>query len=444
MPGKAAVIEMTEVTYAKLQRLASSPTCSQGVVCRIMAVLLGFRGLNNQEISAQINFGRQAVGKWRRRWQQSFGALVKFQLSQPIAALDRELLAVFSDAPRSGTKPTFSPEQFVEIVSIATEKPEASGRPVSTWTGRELADEAVKRKLVKSISTSQVNRFLKTASLQPHRSDYWCFTTEKDAELFSKQVRSVCDAYLLAPYRYHRHGIHTVSVDEMTSLQANQRRAETKLPQPGVAGKTECQYTRHGTVCLTGNWHVTLGKMLASTINITRNNRDFAMHIRHTVQTDPEAGWVFILDNLNTHCGESLVRTVAAMLGIDQTSLGIPKKKGVLKSMATRKAFLSDESHRIRFVYLPKHSSWLNQIERIFGIISRRVMRLGSFTSKSDLTKKLLAFIQYFNETFAKPMNWTYNGRPVHDKATEKPKTWRQNWKTRKNRNKIALVTQQL
>ena len=72
--------------------------------------------------------------------------------------------------------------------------------------------------------------------------------------------------------------------------------------------------------------------------------------------------------------------------------------------MATRRAFLSDLSHRIRFVYIPKHSSWLNQIEIIFGIINRRVMRRGSFTSKFDLIEKLKRFINYFNGTIAQPM----------------------------------------
>ena len=168
------------------------------------------------------------------------------------------------------------------------------------------------------------------------------------------------------------------------------------------------------------------------------------MHIRTTVSTDPDAGWVFVVDNLNTHSGEPLVRAVADMLGIDQQTLGTPKKNGILKSMASRKEFLSDKSHRIRFVYLPKHSSWLNQIERIFGIISKRVIRLGNFTSQNDLTQKISRFIDYFNETFAKPMNWTYTGKPVEEKNTETPKTWWRTWKTRKNRNQLALVEAQL
>lgn len=441
MSGKAARITLTTTMYDILQRFANSRMTPVSIAIRMQVVQLAFQRQTNAEISKAVDLGRQQVGVWRRRWQASYEALLAIQFSESSAAFERAIVDTFRDAPRSGAPGTFSAEQVVGIISIACESPSQSDRPVTTWTGREIADEAIKRALVPSISSSQVNRFLASVNHQPHRNKYWCFTTEKDAEEFARQAEIVCQTYLDAPELYHSYNTHTVCVDEMTSLQANERRAETKLPQPGQVAKIECQYTRHGTVCVTGNWHVAQGQMIATTIDETRNNRDFANHICQTIQTDPEAGWVFVVDNLNTHCGEELVRLVATQLGIEQDTLGKAKKSGILKTMKTRRAFLSDRAHRIRIVYIPKHSSWLNQVEVIFGIISRRVMRGGNFTSKADLTEKVHAFIDYFNRTYAKPMNWTYNGRPTKTKADSRPRTWRELRQTASLAKQLALVT---
>lgn len=441
MSGKAARITLTETMYSTLQRLANSRMTARSISNRISSVLLGWEKLSNQQISEAVCIGRQQVGLWRRRWQQSFDALLAIELNETTAEFERSLVSVFRDAPRSGAPRKFTAQQMIGIVAIACEPPSHSGRPVTTWTGREIADEAVKRKLVNSISISQVNHFLAEVAHQPHRNKYWCFTTEKDPEEFTSQVETVCQTYLAAPALYHQENTHTVCVDEMTSLQANERRAETKLARPGQVAKIECQYTRHGTVCVTGNWHVVEGQMIATTIDQTRNNRDFANHIEQTIDTDPDAGWVFIVDNLNTHCGEELVRMVAGKLGIDENKLGKAKKRGILKTMKTRRAFLSDPTHAIRFVFIPKHSSWLNQVEVIFGIISRRVMRGGSFTSQADLTQKIYAFIEYFNRTYAKPMNWTYNGRPILSKKTERPRTWREKRQLKRFAQELAMVT---
>lgn len=288
------------------------------------------------------------------------------------------------------------------------------------------------RSIVSSISVSTVQRLLRKVNLQPHKKKGWCFTTEKDQAVFQRQAQAVCQTYLEAPRRFAQENIRTVCVDEMTSLQANEKRAAGKRPAPGKCGKEECQYTRHGTVCLTGNWDVAEGQFLLPTIEETRNNEDFAKHIDRLIKTGLADGWVFVVDNLNTHCGEPLVKMVAKHLGIPEAQLGCAKKHGILKSMASRRAFLSDVRHEIRFVYIPKHSSWLNQIEAVFGMISRRVMRGGSFTSQADLMDKLMRFTTYFNDKIAKPMNWTYTGRPTEKESVETPKNWRQLWSSRK------------
>lgn len=348
---------------------------------------------------------------------------------------------VLRDAHRSGTKGKFTAEQMVQLVSIACESPRDSGRPIDDWTGRELADEMKQRAIVDSISVSWVNEVLRSMDLQPHKRKCWCFTTEKDRELFEAQVREVCDTYLHAESAYQQHHTHTVCTDEMTSLGANERRAGTKLPRPGQPGKRECQYTRHGTLSLTGSWHVVLGQMIHTTIDATRNGQDFADHIEQTIAMDPDANWIFVMDNLNTHVGEEVVRRIVQLHGIAQDTLGDKKKRhGILGSIQSRREFLRDPAHRIRFVFIAKHSSWLNQIEVVFGIISQRVMRHGSFNSTDDLKSKLLAFVEYFNRTFAKPFNWTYTGRPTRSPTSQRPRTWREKTQNRKLEQLLALV----
>ena len=126
----------------------------------------------------------------------------------------------------------------------------------------------------------------------------------------------------------------------------------------------------------------------------------------------PQTKWEIVADNLNTHLSESAVRLVAEHGGIRQ-NLGEKGKRSILQSKASRKVFLRDKSHRITFHFTPKHASWLNQIEIWFSILARKILRRGNFASTEDLKAKIEAFIDYFNETMAKPFKWTYQGKPL-------------------------------
>jgi len=221
----------------------------------------------------------------------------------------------------------------------------------------------------------------------------------------------VCQLHRQALELYER-GIHLVSTDEMTGIQALERAERTRPMKPGQVELQEFEYIRHGTQSLIANWHVALGKVIAPSIGATRTEADFAAHIAQTINTDPDAGWIFILDQLNIHQSESLVRLVAKCCELD-IDLGLKGHSGILESMTTRATFLADPTHRIRFVYIPKHTSWLNQIECWFSILVRRLLKRASFTSLNDLRERILAFIDYFNRTMAKPFQWKFKGYPV-------------------------------
>ena len=208
-------------------------------------------------------------------------------------------------------------------------------------------------------------------------------------------------------------GIHTVSTDEKTGIQALERICPNKPMEPGKVERMEYEYIRNGTTCLFGNLNVGNGEIVSPLLNPTRTEEDFTNNIKRIIATDPKAGWIFVADNLNTHVSESLVLFVAKKLGIGRKSLGRKGKDGILKSMTSRKTFLEDESHRIRFVFTPKHCSWLNQIEIWFGILCRRLLNRSSFRSLEEMQERILAFIRYFNETIAKPFRWTFTGTPL-------------------------------
>ena len=204
-------------------------------------------------------------------------------------------------------------------------------------------------------------------------------------------------------------GTHLISVDEKTGIQALERIAIRPMKK-GQVRRQDPEYIRHGTTCLIGAYEVASGRIIEFRLHPTRNEEDFVAFIQDTLSTLPEEDTViFLVDNLNIHLSASLVELVAKKINFTE-DLGKKESRGILKNMLSRQAFLENPQHRIRFVYTPRHCSWLNPIENWFGRLQRQVIKHGNFHSVKELEQNIAAYIGFYNRCLAKPLKWKFTG----------------------------------
>lgn len=394
-----------------LKKLARKEKIARNIWVRIYII---FRALkhSNAGIARMLGISDPTVRKWRNRWAAATGRFVAaIRNGATKAELTRLIEEVLDDAPRSGAKPDFTAEQVARIIQLACTPPRTFNRPIERWTPRELADEAVKQAIVSSISPSTVHRFLNNNDVKPHLVKEWLNAAPEDPTTFIPRVSHVTELYRQAR-KLANARVHVTSMDEKPGIQALEPLHPSLPMKPGLVERREFEYTRHGTTCVIASFDVATGMIITITVGPTRTEADFLDHVTRTVATDLDGEWVFVTDQLNTHQSESMVRFVAEACNIS-VDLGKKGKHGILKSMETRMAFLEDETHRIRFVYTPKHCSWLNQVECWFSILARKVLNKEICTSVDDLQQKIRDFVPYYNTTMAKPFRWTYTGRPL-------------------------------
>jgi len=197
------------------------------------------------------------------------------------------------------------------------------------------------------------------------------------------------------------------SSDEKTGIQAISHSQISKM-RVGKLKRIESEYIRNGTTCLIASRNIKTGKLNAYTLGQTRKEEDFLGHVQEIVASQPSKKHIIICDQLNTHKSASLVRWVASLC-YGTIDLGAKGKDGILKSQKSRMEFLENERHHVRFLYTPKHCSWMNQIENWFGTLQRKVIKHGEFNSVDSLEKQISDFICYYNNILSKPINWAFD-----------------------------------
>ena len=239
----------------------------------------------------------------------------------------------------------------------------------------------------------------------------WLHATPAAPEAFAEPVTAVCAVYQQAP-TLDQHGVHVISPEEQPGIQARERAAPTVPLTPRLVERPAYASRRPGTRCFIATCTVAPGEVVPPTLGPRRTEADGAAPSAPTLATDPQAAWSFVVDQLHPHPAATWVHVVASTWRIAE-DLGAQEKRGVLQSMETRAAVLSEVSHRMRWLSTPKQTSWLPHSELWGSLLVRRVLQRGNCTAVEHVQERLVACIHYVNKTMAKPFQWTYAGRPL-------------------------------
>jgi transposase len=359
MAGRACAVpvRLTIKRRRKLGQIIAAGTTPQRLVLRAKIVLAAAAGTANAQIARGLDCSVAVVRTWRGRFAV------------------RGIAGLF-DKPRSGRPEVHGPSARLAVIAVATSVPPGGE---SQWSRPLIAGHLRERGL--AISPSTVGRVLAGARVRPHKVRGWL--SRADDPSFWIRAGQVCRLYLDPPP-----GTVLISIDEKTGIQAKSRRHPVIPGRPGRDARREFEYVRHGTVSILAAMNVTTGQVIAERIG--RN--DSVTFIRFLAMLDqmtpPRLRIRLIMDNGSSHT-----------------------------SRATR-AWLAARP-RFSVTYTPKHASWLNMIEQWFGVLTRRLLRRGDFTSRDDLEARITAFTIRHNK-HARPYKWSYDADADHARYLER------------------------
>jgi len=343
---------------AILEERASSRTAAHAEVVRARIVLLAADGAQNVDIARRVGVCVDVASKWRKRFCE-------------------EGLVGLKDRPRCGRPRHFGSAVVAGIKALACEPPEGRDIPLSRWSSLELAEQAVSEGLVESISSSTVRRWLHAAAIKPWRYRSWIFPRDPD---FATKAGCVLDLYgrvfegvALGPDDY------VISADEKSQLQALARCHPDLAPTPGRIRRVEFEYERGGTLAYMGAYDVHRARLFGSVAPKT-GIVPFMELAERVMALEPYAGArrvYWLVDNGSSHRGQR---------SIDRMSAAWPNA---------------------RLVHLPLHASWLNQIEIVFSVIQRKVIKPADFADLAALQDRLERFEERYNAT-ARPFDWRF------------------------------------
>jgi len=350
-PGRQAqAIKLSREDRKSLELLTRRGTAEHREVVRAHIALMAHAGETTTAISQATGVSVQTVSHWRTR-------------------LARHGVQGLREVARSGRPRRIDAAQRLELLSLACEPAEAQGR--ATPTLDELVERAVERGVVTQLSRSHLQRILQAGDLRPHRVRQWLHSPDPQ---FRQKVNAICALYRQAPK-----GSVVLSVDEKTGIQALQRKHADRAPAPGRARRREFEYVRHGTQALIAALDVHTGRVMGRCTD-RRTQADLVAFMEQVALAHPKGRVHIVWDNLNTHRAQSVWDD-----------------------------FNARHDNRFVFHFTPLHASWVNQIELLFGIYARRVLRHASHSSIAQLRERTEAFMVQRNRA-PKPFKWTFAG----------------------------------